>query len=403
MKFFTIFFFIIAFLFGNMTLKKLEITLSEKSNFDIETMSSLSWNEIEPLNEPQPLFLSNEQKNKNHDLNFRMVSQNRTSNSSNNTATQNDSNHSQQNISSNSLFENYSNKSNETKTNHSKNISNSLEIKKNESSLLSNKNYSNKTYANNSNNNISNKSENYSKNASIQNQTSNNSDFALKNNTNFSEHSIIRNISQKLQEKNETHSPNNKSNLSMLTKNENLSHITDNNTEKNFQKLKNEFENITNILNKQNNLANSSKDLLDALNYTNLSAKNASKTKKSHYHLKKSKKFSSLRSFIKSSLIVDNLNERNLIKSSLSEKSNLKILLKMLENYNNCSLYSSCDSCVQDIGCGWCPTLNLCIIGDREGPYLGKCPLYQYGFCKGQSCMRYTDCFVLILYFYIFF
>ena len=95
---------------------------------------------------------------------------------------------------------------------------------------------------------------------------------------------------------------------------------------------------------------------------------------------------------------MDYLNEKNKLRKSLEKIENVEELIKNLDNYNNCSNYTNCSSCVGDGGCGWCPTLNLCIIGNNEGPYLGKCPLYQFGICSDFGCARYTDCDVVFFF-----
>jgi len=89
---------------------------------------------------------------------------------------------------------------------------------------------------------------------------------------------------------------------------------------------------------------------------------------------------------------VDSLNERSQLRKSLAETDAIEEVIHDIDHYNNCSMNINCTSCVVDLGCGWCPSLNLCIIGNNEGPYLGKCPFYQYGLCSGKSCARYTDC-----------
>ena len=69
--------------------------------------------------------------------------------------------------------------------------------------------------------------------------------------------------------------------------------------------------------------------------------------------------------------------------------------------YNDCSeptcdIYSSCDNCTANSGCGWCCGENRCVKGGVSGPAAGTCAsgsVYQYGSCGcNVTCQSGSTC-----------
>jgi len=63
------------------------------------------------------------------------------------------------------------------------------------------------------------------------------------------------------------------------------------------------------------------------------------------------------------------------------------------EDLKVCNTLTSCQECTGAYNCGWCGGgVNACVDGHIRGPAFGNCTLWEYGFCTGESCDKYTSC-----------
>ena len=93
----------------------------------------------------------------------------------------------------------------------------------------------------------------------------------------------------------------------------------------------------------------------------------------------------------------NNKNKRNLDLVNTKKCGDCEILQnEKVESFlknDSCFSFTNCKECANQKECGWCPKIGLCVGGDGEGPFYGKCEWYQFGVCK-ERCLKYLDCFV---------
>ena len=193
---------------------------------------------------------------------------------------------------------------------------------------------------------------------------------------------------------NDTNYLNNTNNISENSSNSSSNFFSTHNDSLQIEKITN---NLSQSLKTPKDISNETQNYLKALKITN---KTTISIKSLEKPLKKYKKLQNIQSKIRSGLIIDSENELLSLKRKISENTKINKIIDSLQDYNNCSIYTNCSSCTNDLTCGWCPTLNLCIIGNNEGPYLGKCEDYQYSLCRGTGCLRFEDCYVKKLIFF---
>eukprot|EP01084_Bolivina_argentea_P297952 513385_1 len=58
-----------------------------------------------------------------------------------------------------------------------------------------------------------------------------------------------------------------------------------------------------------------------------------------------------------------------------------RLLCKVSPSENNhCQTHFTCNNCIQDVSCGWCQELEVCVPDDANGTYSGNCEWY-YNMC----------------------
>ncbi len=78
----------------------------------------------------------------------------------------------------------------------------------------------------------------------------------------------------------------------------------------------------------------------------------------------------------------------------MKQNGNMDRLQAKVERINaNCDKHNDCASCMKGQGCGWCPVLNQCVLGNKDGPFSGVCQYYQWKQCRKRVCQKNSDCF----------
>ena len=76
----------------------------------------------------------------------------------------------------------------------------------------------------------------------------------------------------------------------------------------------------------------------------------------------------------------------------------LKIQIKRVKSLlpsptSICNTLKTCGKCTANPGCGWCSSSQSCIEGNEKGPYIGKCTFYDYKLCiSPKPCKSYKTC-----------
>jgi len=89
---------------------------------------------------------------------------------------------------------------------------------------------------------------------------------------------------------------------------------------------------------------------------------------------------------------------KNEIQENESDIRKLKLRIshiksKLLNPNSVCSKLQSCDSCTANPLCGWCSMTQACVEEDEKGPLSGSCTFYDFKTCPGsKECNSYKHC-----------